>query len=273
VLDSRGEATVVLKGNTKLKLDDSADNNIWTIDNILSEDVNLLDASKITDEDGNEQIVFQTTTSAVNYLEVTNAATSSGPILAVNGSDSNVSFNIDAKGTGTIDISAAALQIDYGATGPGEVRLLEDSDNGTNYMGFKSPAAVTSSLSLELPDGDGTSGDTLTTNASGVLAWTAVVANTVTAGITASTTQTQGQQPLTSRINEVSTVATTNDTVTLPSAVAGLFAIVINNGANTMKIFPASGDNLGAGVDTATTLAAGSNVHYVAYDATNWESI
>lgn len=94
-----------------------------------------------------------------------------------------------------------------------------------------------------------------------------------TAGITASTTQTQGQGALTSEINEVSTCANANDTVTLPSAVAGVRCVVINNGAQTLQIFPASGDNLGAGVNTATTLAAGSNVHYVAYDGTNWEAV
>lgn len=100
-----------------------------------------------------------------------------------------------------------------------------------------------------------------------------IIYHGVTAGITASATQTQGQQPLTTEINEVSTVGTTNDVVTLPTAAAGAKCTVINNGANTMQIFPASGDNLGAGVDTAATLAAGSNVTYVAYDATNWESI
>ena len=94
----------------------------------------------------------------------------------------------------------------------------------------------------------------------------------VTSGITASTTQTQGQQPLTSTINEISTVANANDTVTLPTAKTGLTAVIINNGANTLKIFPASSDNLGAGVDTSTTLASGSNVTYRAYDITNWES-
>lgn len=92
-----------------------------------------------------------------------------------------------------------------------------------------------------------------------------------TATITASTTQTQGQGALTSDINEVSTVANANDTVTLPAALAGRRCTVINNGANTLKIFPASGDNLGAGVNTATTLLAGDNITYVAYDSTNWE--
>jgi len=101
-----------------------------------------------------------------------------------------------------------------------------------------------------------------------------IVKNSVTSGITASTTQTQGQQPLTNDVNEVSTVANANDVVTLPSATSYSRSIVIiNNGANVLQIFPASGDNLGAGVDTSTTLAAGSNVRYTNYDATNWEAI
>lgn len=100
------------------------------------------------------------------------------------------------------------------------------------------------------------------------------VPNTRTeAGIVASTTQTQGQRPLTRRVNEIATCANPNDTVTLPSAGAGKEIIIINNGAQTLKIYPASGDNLGAGVDASTTLAAGSNRRYVAYNDTNWEIV
>lgn len=95
----------------------------------------------------------------------------------------------------------------------------------------------------------------------------------VSAGITASTTQTQGQMPLTENINEIATVANANDTVTLPVATIGRRILIINNGANTLQIFPASGDNLGAGVDTATTLASGSNIDFAAYDTTNWETV
>ena len=91
-----------------------------------------------------------------------------------------------------------------------------------------------------------------------------------TAGITASTTQTQGQGALTAEVNEVSTVANANDTVTLPTAQAGQKVWILNNGANTLQIFPASGDDLGAGLNTATTLASGSNATFIAYDATNW---
>lgn len=100
-----------------------------------------------------------------------------------------------------------------------------------------------------------------------------IVKNSVETGIAASTTQTQGQQPLTKNINEVATVANANDVVTAPSAYAGADIYITNNGANTLQIFPASGDDLGAGVDTSVTLAAGSSVHYVAIDGITWISL
>lgn len=93
------------------------------------------------------------------------------------------------------------------------------------------------------------------------------------ATITASTTQTQGQRPLTKDINEISTCANANDTVTLPIALEGRHCLVINNGAQTLQIFPASGDNLGAGLNTSTTLAAGGRSLFIAYDSTNWEPV
>jgi hypothetical protein len=99
----------------------------------------------------------------------------------------------------------------------------------------------------------------------------AYVRRHVHAGLTAANPGNQGDAALTTDINEVSTVSVANNGVTLPSAVAGIEIFIINNGANTLEIWPASGDNLGAGLNTATTLASGSNVTFVAYDATNWE--
>ena len=98
--------------------------------------------------------------------------------------------------------------------------------------------------------------------------------NSVTAGITADTGSIQGGSVLTTDINEVSISGTAGDSVTLPTASAGLKVTIINNAAaNAVDVFPNVSDNLGAGVNTAASLAAGSNITYVAYDATNWESI
>lgn len=97
-----------------------------------------------------------------------------------------------------------------------------------------------------------------------------LIAADTNAGLTASVTQSQGQGALTAQVNEISTVANDDDTVTLPAAVAGVSIEIINHGANTLQIFPASGDNLGTGVDTAEQLEANESVKYVAYDGTNW---
>ena len=96
------------------------------------------------------------------------------------------------------------------------------------------------------------------------------IKRSVTATITASTTQTQGQQPLTADYNQVSVCANANDVVTLPTAVTGMQVIVTNSGAQTLQIFPASGDNLGVGINASTTLATTKSAMFQAYDATNW---
>ena len=57
------------------------------------------------------------------------------------------------------------------ATAPGEIRIFEDTDNGTNYSGFKAAANTTASVAYQLPAADGTSGFQLTTDGSGVLSW------------------------------------------------------------------------------------------------------
>ncbi len=90
------------------------------------------------------------------------------------------------------------------------------------------------------------------------------------ADITASTTKSQGQGALTTEINEISTVAGDGDTVTLPAAAAGRQITIINNGVSTLQMFPALGDDLGAGVDVSEELEPNEVIDFVAYDATNW---
>jgi len=102
-----------------------------------------------------------------------------------------------------------------------------------------------------------------------------LVADTASAGITASVTQTQGQQPLTARFNQISTVGNANDVVTLASlpASGSISQTVANDGANTLQIFPASGDDLGAGVDTSITLAPGGIFTFRSFNATTWKVV
>jgi len=57
------------------------------------------------------------------------------------------------------------------ATAPGEIRIYEDTDNGSHYTGFKA-GNNTASVAYVLPTADGTDGFQLTTDGSGTLSWT-----------------------------------------------------------------------------------------------------
>ena len=51
------------------------------------------------------------------------------------------------------------------ATAPGEIRIYEDTDNGSHYSGFK-VGNLTASVAYQLPNADGTANQVLTTNGS-----------------------------------------------------------------------------------------------------------
>ena len=54
-----------------------------------------------------------------------------------------------------------------------EVRFLEATANGTNYVGFKAPSSITSNLVWVLPSADGSANQSLVTNGSGTLSFAA----------------------------------------------------------------------------------------------------
>ena len=91
--------TADLSGDTSPQLGGNLDTN--------SQNILIDDAHFIADESGNEQIIFQTTGSAVNQFDVTNAASGSDPTITATGDDSNVGLGIVAKGTGVIQITTS----------------------------------------------------------------------------------------------------------------------------------------------------------------------
>jgi hypothetical protein len=70
--------------------------------------------------------------------------------------------------------SSGALSLSPYGTSTGqtnEIRFLELAANGTNYVGYKAGDSIASNIIWTLPTTDGTSGQFMTTNASGVLSW------------------------------------------------------------------------------------------------------
>ena len=70
----------------------------------------MLDVNGNSIGDGtNELLSFSETASAVNYLEITNAATTNDPKLSAAGSDTNIGIEIESKGTGLITLDGNVL--------------------------------------------------------------------------------------------------------------------------------------------------------------------
>ena len=146
-----------------------------------------------------------------------------------------------------------------------------DSVSSAKLDGIEEGADVTDAVNVAAAGALMATGGTMTGNIT--MGSGTSVLKTVEENITASTTQTQGQQPLVSSVNEVGVVANANDVVTMPTAVQGIRCTVINNGANILGIFPAADDDVGEGVDTVRTLAAGASIEFEAINAVTWEDV
>ena len=126
-----------LVDDTTPKLGGNLDTNSFMID--------FDDAHGIRDENGAEQLIFETTSSAVNHIDITNAATGSGAQIGSVGDDSNINLRLRSKGTGLLEV--------MGATNPGSIQLnCEANSHGIKLTG---PAHSSGqSYELKFPTGN-----------------------------------------------------------------------------------------------------------------------
>ena len=103
------------------------------------------DAHGIRDENGAEQLIFETTSSAVNHIDITNAATGSGAQIGSVGDDSNINLRVRPKGTGLIEV--------MGATNPGSIQLNCES-NSHGIILQSPPHSSGQSYTLKFPTGN-----------------------------------------------------------------------------------------------------------------------
>ena len=96
----------------------------------------------------------------------------------VNWLDSTVSITgLSTTATGTVltlSDSANTTTVNLILDNQKEIRFRETTANGTNYVALKAPASVSADLTFTLPATDGTNGQVLTTNGSGVLSFATV---------------------------------------------------------------------------------------------------
>ena len=137
----------------------------------------------IQDTSGNELIKLTATGSAVNEITLANAAADTDPRITLSGGSTNIGLEVLPKGTGALVVKGNADQ-------GGEIRLYEDTDLGSFYTGFK-PGTLTETIAYVLPTADaGTSGDALTSDASGTLSWTTMSGGTSWQAVEAGATMT-----------------------------------------------------------------------------------
>ena len=110
------------------------------------------DGGFIADANGNESVVFGTTSSAVNDVKITNAATGNDPLIAANGGDTNIDLAISPKGSGEIVIGTGSAT---GAiTTSGAYDLVLDTNSGTNSGSITITDGANGNINLA-PNGTG----------------------------------------------------------------------------------------------------------------------
>ena len=163
-----------------------------TLTNKTLTEPKFADGGFIADTTGAETLAFGEVSSPLNEFKITNAATGNGPILSSQG-QTNVPINITPAGTGDVFInppSSGSLVVNGNSTQAGKIKLYNDTDAGTYFASFQ-PGTLTEDTAYILPTADaGTSGDALTSNASGTLSSTTMSGGTSWQAVEAGATMT-----------------------------------------------------------------------------------
>jgi hypothetical protein len=148
-----------------------------------------------------------------------------------------------------------------------DLKLYEDTDNGTNYVGFIAPASIASNVQWTLPSADGSSGQALQTNGSGTLSFATLgisaggtgqtTANAAFNALAPSQTSNAGRYLKTDGTNtswDLLDISTADITGTLPVA----------NGGTGLTSFTANGVVYASSTSALTTGSA------LTFDGTNF---
>jgi hypothetical protein len=125
--------------------------------------------------DNQKEVRFrETTANGTNYIGLKAPASVSADLTFVLPSADGTSGQfLKTDGAGNLSFASSSfatpLTVVGNNTAGSSIRLPEDTDNGSNYVALKAPDSLSSDLTFTLPSADGTSGQVLQTNGSGVL--------------------------------------------------------------------------------------------------------
>jgi hypothetical protein len=158
--------------------------------------------SAVTDETGTGALVFSTSPTLVTPVlgtpasgtltnctglpvaSLTGLGTGVGTFLATPSSANLISAVTDETGTGALVFGTSpTFTTDVSLENQGILKLFEQSGNGSNYLGFIAPDAVTNTTTFKFPDGPGSAGQVLSTDGTSTnatLSWASPFTNPMT---------------------------------------------------------------------------------------------
>jgi hypothetical protein len=117
--------------------------------------IRLGNTKPFIDANGNELLSTTLAASAVNNLNIQNAATGTGPVIAAEGTDTNIDLNIQPKGTGRIVPSADTFMADeigvvFGSVDDNRIFWSEATHFGSMVWNSAAQAVLAMTGGLEL---------------------------------------------------------------------------------------------------------------------------
>ena len=125
---------------------------------------------RVQSTDTHSTVAFQTFTTSKTENKLSLGYTNSNAYTPI-GELSASATGLAIDGTTATIVTTPFMSLGNGATNAGELRLLEDTDNGAHYTGFKAPAAVTANTVYTLPADYPASNKVLQSTDAGVLSW------------------------------------------------------------------------------------------------------